>query len=451
MFEKKKAQQQPFAQYPQYPYPAQYMASEQKKSKLKTLALTIPAGVVYLLGGLLIFFLPVILLIAAFAIPAMQRKAEGKGYETGITKDGEFRYSVDMPFSFGTDTTQNSVLIDPDGVLKVKERYTKGNYSVEDYTAVNAGTAQLVTEYVRGEDDSYELYRITGDGKKVIDLTCEKITAIDYEELTGNETEGWDYSKTAKYLPEALEKAGQSDRLKTPATEAQIAKWERINDRKLPEELREFLKITNGFEFDDIRIYSLEEMDGNTRPEKCPKEWFTVGTDGSDFIVVNESCMKWYYTKKAELGGYFFEIDRFIRDTVINKLNAQVASYEKLVQMRQLIDSIKAADPSCVTNEPVTEEELKKWNIQHGGSLPGNFVKLLQVTNGLKFGETEIYPLEKILFQSTANLPSGWYVLGTVPGERQLVAPISGKVYLYDGDKYTDTTLEEWLTVPGAG
>lgn len=449
MFGKKKAQQ-PFAQYPQYTYPAQYMASEQKKSKLKTLALTLPAGVVYLLGGLLIFFLPVILLIAAFAIPAMQRKAEGKGYETGITKDGEFRYSVDKPFSFGTDTTQNSVLIDPDGVLKVKERYTKGNYSVSDYTAVNAGTAQLVTEYVCGEDDSYELYRITGDGRKVIDLTCEKITAIDYEELTGNETEGWDYSKTAKYLPEALEKAGQSDRLNPPATEAQIAKWERINDRKLPEELREFLKITNGFEFGNTRIYSLEEMDGNTRPGKCPKKWFTVGKNGSKYIVSNDSYMKTYNTKKSEFDSYTYELDRFVRDHVIKSLNEQSASGEKIAEFRQIVDTIKAADPSCVANEPVTAEGIKNWHSHHVGDMPFGVDELMQVTNGLKFGETEIYPIEDIEYRSKVDSTGGWYVIGTVPGGRQLVVPKSGKLCLYDGDMYTGTTLEEWLTVPGA-
>jgi hypothetical protein len=203
-------------------------------------------------------------------------------------------------------------------IIKSRKTYRKGYYDVRDYEAVSDGVADYAYESysTREEDgsDEYRLYHIMTDGGRVILAKEEKITAVRWEELTGEKANGWDSSMTEKYLTEALRNSRELDKLNPPATGAEIAAWENANGCRLPQIIKDFLMFSNGFKYGKFEVLPLEKISPNVRPKDCEEEYFTVGWAYGTLLSDKDGDL-------CQKGSYNAEFFKYIRSELIPKIN----------------------------------------------------------------------------------------------------------------------------------
>ena len=110
-------------------------------------------------------------------------------------------------------------------------------------------------------------------------------------------------NKILEELKEALEKAKMTNRLNPPASPEAIADWERTNGAIIPDEIKEFLQFSNGFEYGwgSIRIYPLGKIRLVRGWDSVPDGWLDLGSiigdgaylvgrpDGTLFLADHES------------------------------------------------------------------------------------------------------------------------------------------------------------------
>lgn len=282
------------------------------KDKVKILALTIPAAIVYTILGALA---PAFIIAAVIGVSCMQTKAESKGYETGVTDEGCFRLMTD-PHSY---LNNSLMLVGGEDIIGNRNVYRKGYYDVWDYKAVGDGVADYAYESysTREEDgsDEYRLYHIMTDGGRVILAKEEKITAVKWEELTGEKANGWDSSMTEKYLTEALKGSGELDKLNPPATGAEIAAWENANGCRLPQLIKDFLMFSNGFKYGKFEVLPLEKISPNVRPKDSREGYFTVGNVRGTLLSNKNGYL--------DRGGFC----KYIRRELIPQINKKNPNY----------------------------------------------------------------------------------------------------------------------------
>ncbi len=287
------------------------------KDKVKILALTIPAAIVYTILGALA---PVFIIAAVIGVSCMQTKAESKGYETGVTDEGWFRLMTD-PHSY---LNNSLMLVGGEDIIGNRNVYRKGYYDVWDYKAVSDGVADYAYESysTREEDgsDEYRLYHIMTDGGRVILAKEEKITAVKWEELTGEKASGWDSSMTEKYLTEALRNSRELDKLNPPATGAEIAAWENNNGCKLPQIIKDFLMFSNGFKYGKFEVLPLEKISPDVRPKDCEEQYFTVGKANGTLLSDKDGDLS---LKGSYDAGFF----KYIRRELIPQINKKNPNY----------------------------------------------------------------------------------------------------------------------------
>ena len=104
-------------------------------------------------------------------------------------------------------------------------------------------------------------------------------------------------------LREALEKAKLTNRLNPPASPEAIADWERTHGAVIPDEIKEFLQFSDGFEYGwgSIRIYPLKKIGFVRGWDNVPDGWLDLGSiigdgaylvgrpDGTLFLADHES------------------------------------------------------------------------------------------------------------------------------------------------------------------
>ena len=110
-------------------------------------------------------------------------------------------------------------------------------------------------------------------------------------------------NKILEELKEALEKAKMTNRLNPPASPEAIADWERTHGAVIPDEIKEFLMFSNGFEYGwgCIRILPLDEIYPVKGWDSVPDGWLDLGSiigdgaylvgrpDGTLFLADHES------------------------------------------------------------------------------------------------------------------------------------------------------------------
>ncbi|MCR5121180.1 MAG: SMI1/KNR4 family protein [Ruminococcus sp.] len=284
------------------------------KRRLKVMALTVPAAIVYIILGAL---LPVFIIAAVIGVSCAQKEAESRGYETGVTDEGYFRLMTDAHY-----TTQTNFKLAGGGedMITRRDSYRKGYYDVWDYEAVKDGSADYVYESYSTQSnpgdvpDDYFLYHIMTNGGRVILAKEEKITAVRWEELTGQKANGRDRSMTEKYLTEALKGSGELDKLNPPATGAEIAAWENNNGCKLPQHIKDFLMFSNGFKYGKFEVLPLEKISPNVRPKDCEEEYFTVGRAYGTLLSDKDGDL-------CQKGSYNAKFFKYIRSELIPKIN----------------------------------------------------------------------------------------------------------------------------------
>ncbi|SDA22136.1 hypothetical protein SAMN02910447_02156 [Ruminococcus sp. YE71] len=93
-------------------------------------------------------------------------------------------------------------------------------------------------------------------------------------------------------LKNVLEKAGLTDRLHSPATEEEISAWETSHGKRLPDEIKDFLRMSNGFEHCwNFNVYPLEKIKVIEGVKGVPDGWLNLGWligDGC-YIVSDEN------------------------------------------------------------------------------------------------------------------------------------------------------------------
>lgn len=110
-------------------------------------------------------------------------------------------------------------------------------------------------------------------------------------------------NKILEELREALEKAKLTNRLNPPASPEAIADWESEHGAVIPDEIKEFLQFSNGFEYGwgSIRIYPLGKIRLVRGWDSVPDGWLDLGSiigdgaylvgrpDGTLFLADHES------------------------------------------------------------------------------------------------------------------------------------------------------------------
>lgn len=214
-------------------------------------------------------------------------KDEEEGYETGMTEEGYYRFVVSERWNvYGTACVVRG---DSEKILRC-ETYNRGTKYVADFIPLKDGTADIVTAMFDAGDETYELMHITVSGGKVSGYNSDKLNAVQYEELTGKEAYGWDYSLSLRDLKNDLEKAGLSGELNPPATEQAVEEWENESGCRLPEEYRYFLVFSDGFRHGSvITIYSLAELSKDNRPEGCEEGCFVIGETADSWLIFTQN------------------------------------------------------------------------------------------------------------------------------------------------------------------
>ncbi len=90
-----------------------------------------------------------------------------------------------------------------------------------------------------------------------------------------------------------LEKAGISDKLNPPASINDIVEWENIHNAVIPEEIKEFLQFSDGFEYGwgTIVVFPLDKIEIIENWDSVPDGWLDLGSiigDGA-YLVSNEN------------------------------------------------------------------------------------------------------------------------------------------------------------------
>ena len=79
-------------------------------------------------------------------------------------------------------------------------------------------------------------------------------------------------------LKELLEKAKMTDKLNPPASPEAIADWERSHGAVIPDEIKQFLMFSNGFELDvNFGVFPLAKIKVITDWAYIPAGWLYLG------------------------------------------------------------------------------------------------------------------------------------------------------------------------------
>ena len=99
--------------------------------------------------------------------------------------------------------------------------------------------------------------------------------------------------ETLERLRYLLEAAGISELMNEPASAEEIAEWEKAHNALIPQEIKDFLQFSNGFEYSwgTVEVFALNEIKYVHDWDSVPDGWLYLGSiigDGA-YMVSNEN------------------------------------------------------------------------------------------------------------------------------------------------------------------
>ena len=130
--------------------------------------------------------------------------------------------------------------------------------------------------------------------------------------------------KVLDELKEALEKAKKTHLLNPPAAAEDIAGWERSHKAIIPDEIKQFLMFSNGFEYGwgCVRILPLDEISFIKGWDNTPDGWLDLGSiigDGAE-LVCDEKGNLWLSDHESRPPLREYSIKEWIQDQVIESI-----------------------------------------------------------------------------------------------------------------------------------
>ena len=130
--------------------------------------------------------------------------------------------------------------------------------------------------------------------------------------------------KVLDELKELLEKAKMTDKLNPPASPEAIAEWERSHGAVIPDEIKQFLMFSNGFEYGwgCVRILPLDEISFIKGWDNTPDGWLDLGSiigDGA-YLVGDEKGQLWLSDHNSRPPLREYSVMEWIKDTVIESI-----------------------------------------------------------------------------------------------------------------------------------
>ncbi|MCR5121179.1 MAG: SMI1/KNR4 family protein [Ruminococcus sp.] len=130
--------------------------------------------------------------------------------------------------------------------------------------------------------------------------------------------------KVLEELKELLEKAKMTNKLNPPATPEQIAERERSLGAIIPDEIKQFLMFSNGFEYGwgCVDILPLEEITIIKGWDNTPDGWLDLGSiigDGAE-LVGDEHGNLWLSDHESRPMLRRYSIKEWLRDNVIESI-----------------------------------------------------------------------------------------------------------------------------------
>lgn len=261
--------------------------------------------------------------------------------------------------------------------------------------------------------------------------------------------------KTLDRLGYLLEKTGQADQMKKSATPEEISEWEKEHNVPIPEEIKEFLLFSNGFEYgmELIRINPLNRIFLSEYSKIVPDGWLKLGSIlyGTADLVSDENGVLSIYDRSGVDDNRLkeFSLKSWIEDQVFEYIENDSIS-KTLDYLRILLEKAGIANN---INEPATDQEIKKWEKEHNAVIPKEMKAFLQFSNGFQYGwgTLDISSLDAIKFvKNWDTVPDGWLSLGSIIGDgAYLVSDEKGDLFLADHENHDDPlrkfSLKAWI------
>lgn len=261
--------------------------------------------------------------------------------------------------------------------------------------------------------------------------------------------------KTLDRLRCLLEKTGQADQMNKPAAPEEISEWEKKHNVPIPEEIKEFLLFSNGFEYgmELIRINPLNRIFLSEYSEIVPDGWLKLGSIlyGTADLVSDENGVLSIYDRGSVDDNRLknFSLKSWVEDQVFEYIENDSIS-KTLDYVRNVLEKASIADN---INEPVTDQEINEWEKKHNAVIPKEIKAFLQFSNGFQYGwgTLDISSLDEITFvKNWDTVPDGWLSLGSIIGDgAYLVSDENGDLFLADHENHDNPlrkfSLKAWI------
>lgn len=249
---------------------------------------------------------------------------------------------------------------------------------------------------------------------------------------------------TLDKLSHLLERIGQSEIIKKPATQAEISEREKKYNYPIPEEIKEFLMFSNGFDYgmDLIRIVPVNMIFPSGYSRVVPDGWLYLGSllYGAADLVSNENGVLFVHDKRREDENKLreFSLESWIKEQVFNYIEND-SIRNPLFYIKSMLEK---AGITNKLNAPASARDIAEWERKHNVLIPSEIKEILKFSNGFRYGiaAIEISSLEEIaLVSDWAIVPDGWISHGSVIGDgAYLVSDGKGELFLADHENHDE-------------
>ena len=252
-----------------------------------------------------------------------------------------------------------------------------------------------------------------------------------------------------------LKNSGQEGIIKKPATPAEISEREKKYNSPIPEEIKEFLMFSNGFDYgmELITLRSVNMVFPSEYSRVVPDGWLEFGTllygsadlvsDGNGVLFVHDRCRDddnklREFSLKSWMEEQFFE---YVENDSINK---------PLYYIKKVLEK---AGITNKLNAPASAQNIAEWERNNNALIPAEIKEVLKFSNGFRYGiaAIEVSSLEEIKFVKNWDIvPDGWINLGSVIGDgAYLVSDGKGELFLADHENHDEPlrklSLKVWI------
>ena len=252
-----------------------------------------------------------------------------------------------------------------------------------------------------------------------------------------------------------LKNSGQEGIIKKPATPAEISEREKKYNSPIPEEIKDFLMFSNGFDYgmELITLRSVNMVFPSEYSRVVPDGWLEFGTllygsadlvsDGNGVLFVHDRCRDddnklREFSLKSWMEEQFFE---YVENDSINK---------PLYYIKKVLEK---AGITNKLNAPASAQNIAEWERNNNALIPAEIKEVLKFSNGFRYGiaAIEVSSLEEIKFVKNWDIvPDGWINLGSVIGDgAYLVSDGKGELFLADHENHDEPlrklSLKVWI------